>query len=242
LNKRRLSLVMPAPATDTDVEVCPASATCPLADLCRGRTTQTTVGRNRTVFVPDQLAHHVYLVHSGVIGGFQVWEDGTETLQTVLMTGHLCGAEALVLKSEGKIPVRDYYARTYTPTTLCRMSMAELERTIQTEPRLALKIVELMAERVHDLKRLLGFSYRGSGEKRLVALLLLLGKRVGATGPDGSIAIGHAFSHRALAELTGYNRPTVTKSLRSLQDRQLIAIERKQIRLLDPVALEQMLR
>jgi CRP-like cAMP-binding protein len=218
------------------------AAACPLADLCRGRTTQIKVAKGQTVFVPDQLARHVFLIHSGVVGGFQVWENGDETLQTVLMTGHLCGAEALVLKRRGEIPVRDYYARTFTPTTLCRMTMADFEATVQTDARLSLEIVQLMAERVHDLRRLLGFSYRGSSEKRLVALLLLLGQRTGQACPDGSLAIRERLSHQDLADLTGYNRPTVTKNLRALQSRHLIAVARREIRLLDPPALEALLR
>jgi CRP-like cAMP-binding protein len=105
------------------------------------------VARGRTIFVPDQLAQHVFLIHEGVVG---------------LMTGQLCGAEAIVVKHEGRIPIRDHYARTYTPTTMCRMTMAEFERTVQTDPALSLRIVQLMAERVHDLRQLLGSRIRTS--------------------------------------------------------------------------------
>jgi CRP/FNR family transcriptional regulator len=230
------SLVKPAAAAEV-----PGSHRCPLADICKGRTTPLKVPKGKTIFVPDQLAEHVYLVHHGVIGGFKVWENGDETLQTVLMTGQICGAEAIVLRDQGKIPLRDYYARTYTPTTMCRMTMTEFERTIQTDPVVGLRLVKLLAERLHDFKQLMGFSSRGSGEKRLVALLLLMGKRIGTPSADG-IVITEKFSHQALAELTGCNRPTVTRNLLSLQARRLIKVERKQVHLLDPDGLEQILR
>lgn len=229
------------PATPGATAEAPGSRRCPLSDICRGRTTTIKVPRGKTVFVPDQLAEHVFLIHEGVIGGFKVWENGDETLQTVLMTGQVCGAEAIVLKDQGKIPIRDYYARTFTPTTMCRMTMTEFEKTIQTDPTLSLKIVKLMAERLHDFKQLLGFSSRGSGEKRLVALLLLMGKRIGAPSGDGVI-IRDRFSHQDLAALTGCNRPTVTRNLLALQARGLIKVERKQIHLIDPAGLEQILR
>jgi CRP-like cAMP-binding protein len=200
------------------------------------------VARGRTIFVPDQLAQHVFLIHEGVVGGFKVWDNGEESLQTVLMTGQLCGAEAIVVKHEGRIPIRDHYARTYTPTTMCRMTMAEFERTVQTDPALSLRIVQLMAERVHDLRQLLGVSHRGSGGKRLVALLLLMGKRIGRPAPDGSILIAERFTHQNLADLTSCNRPTVTRNLLALRAKGLISIDRRHVRLLRPDALEQLLR
>lgn len=214
---------------------------CALADLCKGRTTQIRVAKGKPVFVPDQLAEHIYLIHEGLIGGFKVWENGDETLQTVLMTGQICGAEAIVLRDQGKLPLRDYYARAFAPTTMCRMTMADFEKTIQENPALGLKIVKLMAQRLYDFKQLLGFSSRGSGEKRLVALLLLLAKRLG-TAAESGIAIRHKFTHQALAELTGCNRPTVTRNLLRLQARGLVRVVRKQIHLVDVNGLEQILR
>lgn len=214
---------------------------CVLADLCKGRTTQIKVAKGKPVFVPDQLAEHIFLIHEGLIGGFKVWENGDETLQTVLMTGQICGAEAIVLRDQGRLPLRDYYARAFVPTVMCRMTMVEFEKIIREEPALSLKIVKLMAQRLYDFKQLLGFSSRGSGEKRLVALLLLLARRLGTASGDG-IAIRHKFTHQALAELTGCNRPTVTRNLLKLQTQALIRIERKQIHLLDVTGLERILR
>ena len=123
------------------------------------------------------------------------------------------------------------FAESVEDCLLCVMSRHDVERLIMSKPSVALRIMDLMAKRLNEVEARLEDMAFKSIPARLALLLLELQKEQG-----NQI---HGYTHQDLAEAVGTYRETTTQTLNEFKAKNLIDIGRKQIAILDPAGLEQ---
>jgi CRP-like cAMP-binding protein len=105
------------------------------------------------------------------------------------------------------------------------MSRTDVERLIQEQPRVALRMMEVLAQRLTIAEaRLEEMAYRGVAA-RIAAVLLRLERERGTQ----TIAI----THQELGDIVGALRETVTKTLDEFQGQGLVELGRGKITLRD---------
>jgi CRP-like cAMP-binding protein len=110
------------------------------------------------------------------------------------------------------------------------MSRHDVERLILSKPSVALRIMDVMANRLREAEiRMEDMAFK-SIPARLAALLLHLRE------DQGDKIYG--YSHQDLAEAVGTYRETTTQTLNKFKADNLIEIGRKRIEILDPEGLE----
>ena len=110
------------------------------------------------------------------------------------------------------------------------MSRHDVERLILGKPSVALRIMNVMAERLNTAESQLEDMAFKNIPTRLALLLLRL------RDDQGDNICG--YTHQDLAEAIGTYRETVTQTLNEFKANNLIEIGRKRIDILDPIGLE----
>ncbi len=122
------------------------------------------------------------------------------------------------------------FAEAVEDCLLCVMSRHDVERLILGKPNVALRIMNVMADRLNKAESQLEDMAFKSIPTRLALLLLRL------RDDEGDSICG--YTHQDLAEAIGTYRETATQTLNEFKADNLIEIGRKRIDILDPVGLE----
>ncbi len=125
----------------------------------------------------------------------------------------------------------DLFAEAAEECTVCVMRRADVERLILSKPKVALRMLEEIGQRMHDVQERLTDSAFKNVPARLASLLLNLSK-------DGTQPIS-GVRHQDLADMLGTYRETVSDALGELRDSEIIELGRKQIVVEDVEALRE---
>ena len=107
--------------------------------------------------------------------------------------------------------LRDAYAEATEPSILLAMERADVERLILQKPRVGLRLVSLLSERLHYYEtRMEDVTLKGV-PARLASLILFLIESEGVQVP-GEIRIPTRYTHEHLGTMIGANREAVTRA------------------------------
>ena len=157
---------------------------------------------------------------TGRVQVYRMSPDGRKLVIGTIEPGSIFGEMMLV--GQG---MYDAFAETLEESLICVMNRRAVETMILTKPRVAIRLLEVMAKRLRETEDRLEQAMFGDVQSRLISLLL----RIHSEHKTGTIDI----THEGLAEELGVYRETVTAALSHLRKRGLISIGRKQIQLLD---------
>lgn len=176
--------------------------------------------------MPGETGEVLFLLKKGRVQLYRISVEGKKLVVATLGAGSLFGEMALV--GQG---MHDTFAEALEECTLCLMSRTDVERLLTSQPRVALRLIEVMDRRLREAEaQLENIAFR-SVPSRLAALLLQLA----GEGNDGRSLTG--YSHQDLAERVGTYRETVTQTLNEFKSKSWVKIGRRQIELLQPEAL-----
>jgi CRP/FNR family cyclic AMP-dependent transcriptional regulator len=133
--------------------------------------------------------------------------------------------------------LRDAYAQATEPSILLAMAREDVERLILQKPKVGLRLVSLLSERLHYYEtRIVDVTLKGV-PARLASLILFLIESEGVQIP-GEIRIPTRYTHEHLGTMIGANREAVTRAFGRLQDEGALQIRRRLIYVEDVGALE----
>ncbi len=140
----------------------------------------------------------------------------------------------------GEIAVMDGLSRTAAATALEKTTLLVIRRSdflllLEREPRLAIRLLELLCERLRWTSELVEESAFLSGEPRLAKRLLILASQHGRILDSGSLELN--ISQSDLAHFLGISRQVVNQYLRDWQQRAWVQLGRSRIVIHDPDAL-----
>jgi CRP/FNR family transcriptional regulator, cyclic AMP receptor protein len=186
-----------------------------------------TLGKDQFVYMPDDHSTHVYLIVDGRVKLGHYLEDGKEVVTAILTTGEIFGELALA----GEDKRRDY-AQAQCSTTICPLTINELQELMAMNKDLSFKILKLVGLRLIKLERKLELLVFKDARTRVIEFLKdtasWKGRKVGF-----ETMIPTKLTHKDIAALTGTSRQTVTTILNELKEQNLINFDRKKILIRD---------
>jgi CRP-like cAMP-binding protein len=202
--------------------------------LITGSARRTTVPKGKTIYTPGEMGEVLFLLCQGSVHLYRLSSEGRKFIVQTIGQMTFFGEMAILGQN-----LQDHFAETAKDCTLCVMGRADVKRLILSKPQVALRMLEEIGQRMHEVQERLGDSAFKGIPARVASLLLKL-SQTGAQPIKG-------ISHQDLAEMLGVYRETVTNTLDHLQDEGIIGLGRKKISILNrdrlcQVAEEEVLR
>jgi CRP/FNR family transcriptional regulator len=180
----------------------------------------TEYNRWQTIYGPHVPAQSIYLVVSGKVAISRVAEDGTEVIVEIVGTDELFGESAFL-----GAPRRSERATAIEKTTLMAWAISDMEDLVTKRPRLAVALLQILAQRNADLTgRIESFATDGV-ERRLARSLLRFSERLGTPEEDGSVRM-MPFTHALLSRYVGTSREVVTQHMNRLRKQGYVSYSR----------------
>lgn len=181
--------------------------------------------KGQVIYGPDGPSASLYLVASGKAGVSRIAHDGTEVLLDIIRPDELFGESAFL-----NGPHSSERAAALEKTTVMAWAISDLVDLVEERPRLAIALVQLIAQRNADLVcRVESFS-NDSIEQRLARSLFRFSERLGTVEENGSVRM-MPITHGMLASHVGTSREIVTHYMSKFRRQGHVTYSRSEIRL-----------
>ncbi|NND44904.1 MAG: fumarate/nitrate reduction transcriptional regulator Fnr [Xanthomonadales bacterium] len=171
---------------------------------------------------------HVVSVRTGSFKSYAIDQDGQEQVLGFHLPGEIIGLDAI---HKGRHHANVVALDTSAVCSLPFNAMSGLARSM---PDLQQELFRVMSQRISDLET---FSGDLSADERMALFLKSLSKRFARRGySDREFIL--SMSRRDIASYLRLATETVSRVLARFQQRGLIRVDRKLVRILDPEALE----
>lgn len=188
-------------------------------------TAMTTCHRGKVFYTPGETGEVLFILKRGRVNLYRINPEGKKLVVATIGPGSVFGEMSLI--GHG---MHDTFAESADDCTLCVMSRSDVEHLLLSKPRVALRFMELMANRLRDVEsRMENVAFK-SVPARLAAFLLELSE----DGEDKIVGV----SHQDLADMVGTYRETVTRILNDFRNDGHIDLGRLQVTIRDPKALQ----
>jgi CRP/FNR family transcriptional regulator len=164
------------------------------------------------VYRMEDPADAIYFVKTGLIKISKYFPSGKEAILAVLGQYDVFGE--LLLTPEERRP---HQAEAIEKTTLIVLPRPELERLLETRPKLALKFIQVMAARLFETQSWSAEVSAFSAPGRLASLLYRFALEFGEANSEGT-RINLKVTQEDLSRMIGATRETVSHCLSRLKD------------------------
>lgn len=186
------------------------------------------------VFREGDSGDALYLLSQGLVKLSKVDLGGHEKTLTLLQPPEFFGEMALLGHDQ-----RSATALALTTVETFMLFRDDFQRLLTTYPTVNLNLTTTLANRLRGMDdEAQVLSYKDAPGR--VAYVLLRLHRSGVVATDGEGALVR-LTHQDLANLAGTSRETVTRALRALEEEGVIATRPKEVTILDPEGLEEIL-
>ncbi|MEI7037411.1 helix-turn-helix domain-containing protein [Fulvimonas yonginensis] len=179
--------------------------------------------------------HAIFLVHAGFLKASELSEDGRERVTGFRMRGDLVGVESIGLAGYScdvvALDGSEIWELPYPPVLLACLQMPELQ----------MRLTAALAEEIRSDRAWMLALGTLSADQRVAAFLLDMAERhmrLGFSPRHFLLRMGRA----DIASFLALKHETVTRALSRLDRLQCIAVQRREIRVLDPDGLRRMAR
>jgi len=169
------------------------------------------LGRGELVYRQGEAAGHVYLLLKGTAQSYLLNARGQESLLRIHLPGSILGLTALAT-----VPWRDASARAVAEVELAVIERERLKQLIAREHGLALRLIQLLVDRMRDFHFRVGDMQAQTVEQRLTRVLLSVSRSDGAGRPASVRSV--ALTHQELAHLVNASRQSVSAILSRFAD------------------------
>ena len=153
-----------------------------------------------------------------------------------VVLGHIGPGEAFGGVGAFGDPTYPVSAETVEPSVALAWTSRTMQRVLETHPTVTLNAVRFVADRLHDLQRRYRQLMTERVERRVARALLRLAKDAGRRANPG-VEIDFPVSRQDIAEMTGTTLYTVSRLMRSWEERGILSGGRRHIVLLNADAL-----
>jgi CRP/FNR family cyclic AMP-dependent transcriptional regulator len=185
----------------------------------------TEYRKGQTIYSPQEPSKGLYIVASGKVNLSQIASDGTEILLEIISREELFGESALL--DRGGCSDQ---ASAYENTGVMAWTTSEVETLISDRPRLAVGLLQFLAQRNAGLAQRIESHAVDSIERRLARSLIHFGERLGTQEADGAIRM-LPLTHELLSRYIGTSREVVTHYMNRFRNQGYVAYSRVEIRL-----------
>ena len=191
----------------------------------------TPLSRGGYLFQAGDQFESLYVVRSGSIKTYTVDATGTEQITGFYLPGELFGLSSINETAQNTT------AQALERTSLCILPYHDLDGLCETVPSLARQIMKVMSNEIRDDHALLTLVSKKRAESRLATFLLSISTRLKKRKlPDEEFQL--SMSRSDIGNYLGLAEETVSRMFTRFQEDGVIRVNRKQVALLDKVALQ----
>ena len=200
----------------------PEGEVAPFAELMRER----TYPKGSVILFEDDPGDALYLVVSGQVKVVLIGEDGREVILSVLGEGSFFGEMAL-LDDEP----RSAHVIAMEDSSVLALRREDFRARLRASPEVAIALLKELSRRLRRADDQIGSLVLLDVGGRVAELLARLAEE------EGGDRITRKLTHATIAQMIGSSRETVSRTMRDLQDRQLVKVTRQEIILTDRAGL-----
>ncbi len=192
------------------------------------QTVLRTFRKGQILYSQEDRAEVLFLLRRGRVHLYRLTPSGKRLGLEVIEAGHFFGEMPWLGES-----LRHTYAEAVEDSLACVMSRTDLERLMLEKPQVALRMIEVLCQRLAEYEaRLEEIAYR-SIPARIAAVLLRLSQ--------GQQSAAMQITHQELGDMIGALRESVTKVLDEFQRAGLVELSRGCVILRDVAGLQVLL-
>ncbi|MFC4078306.1 Crp/Fnr family transcriptional regulator [Salinithrix halophila] len=181
------------------------------------RAPMSETSKGTVISSPERPQRSLYLLKKGKVRLYKLNREGKEFTLGILGSGNFFGEVESF--STG---TQDTYVETMEDSLLCVLNRKDFEEFMRERPQLAIKMVQVMTQRLREAEEMLETMAYGSVEKRLLHLLSKLAPNFG-TKKGEYMEFDLRLSHQDLAAMIGATRETVSATISNLTRQGVIA-------------------
>lgn len=192
-----------------------------LTHLPASKTMQFSKGQ--TIYGSDTYPRSIYLVIKGTVGISQLAEDGTEVLLDIVRPEELFGESAFL--EETHCTER---AEAIETVEVMNWTVPDMEDLVMKRPRLAVAMLQVLAQRNADYRRRIESFAIDSIERRLARSLLRFSERLGTSEESGSVTM-IPLTQEMLSRHIGTSREIVSHHMNRFRKNGYVSYSRRGI-------------
>lgn len=192
------------------------------------------VNKNDVVFLEGEKAKTLYFLNVGKIKIYKYTKDGKEQILHILSEGDFFGELNLLKESKYR-----FNAKAIEESKICMLSKENFKEILLYKPEIAIKILEIMGERLSDVESLAQNLATNDIDARIAFLLKELSDKYGKNN-EGNLVINLHLTREDMASYVGITRETISRKLKKFEEEGIIKIVgTKKIIIIDNEKLEE---
>jgi CRP/FNR family transcriptional regulator len=192
-------------------------------------------GRGHVVIPAYSLPAGVYLVKKGHVKQYILNTEGRELVVNIYKKGSFFPMVWAMTETINK-----YFFEVIDEAEVNRAPKDKMVQFLKREPAVMFDLLERLYTGIDGLLEQTAQNVMGSSKQKVVASLLLMGRRFGEQRGN-KIMLKRYFSHKVWGQMSGTSREEVTRILADLRKIKMIDIDHKQLSLVDVNGLEKVL-
>ncbi len=172
--------------------------------------------KGEMIFFEGDKSDKLYVINSGKVKIFKYTKEGKEQILYILSIGDFLGDLSILKKDNFK-----FNAEALEDVSMCQLTKDDFDQAVKDNPEIALKILEVLYERIAKLENLVQSLSTKDIESRISRLLLSFIKDFGVP-EDDIIRLELPLSREDMANYIGVTRETISRKLNSMQDEGII--------------------
>ena len=182
--------------------------------------------KGSVILFEDDPGDALYLVASGQVKVVLIGEDGREVILSVLGEGAFFGEMAL-LDDEP----RSAHVIAMEDSVVLALRREDFRARLRASPEVAIALLKELSRRLRRADDQIGSLVLLDVGGRVAELLVRLADE------EGGDRITRKLTHATIAQMIGSSRETVSRTMRDLQDKNLVSVTRQEIILIDRAGL-----
>ncbi len=194
-----------------------------LAQLARER----KYPKSSMILFEDDPGDALYVVLSGRVKVVLVGEDGREVILSIISDGDFFGEMSLIDDEP-----RSAHVIAMESSRLLVLRRHDFQLCLEETPRIAVSLLKGLTKRLRLADSKIGGLVLLDVAGRIARVLLEL------ADDDDGLMIARKLTHNMIAQMIGSSRETVSRTMRTLVEQQVISVSGKNITILDRKALK----
>jgi len=177
------------------------------------------------IYFTEESSDKVYLIDKGKVKIGYYTEDGNEVVKAILSKGEIFGEKSIL----GETKHNDFAQAISPETSICSISVEELQGLMLENRRLSLKIYKFIGVRLRRLERRIELLLFKDARTRLLEFIAELEEDSGKKLANGDVLIKHSFTQKDMASLLGISRPSLNILMNTLKEENFLDFHRNEI-------------
>ncbi|AMC10896.1 transcriptional regulator [Lutibacter profundi] len=177
------------------------------------------------IYFTDEPSTKVYLIDKGKVKIAYYTDEGNEVVKAILSKGEIFGEKTIL----GETKHNEFAQSIEKNTSICSISVGELENLMLENRNLSLKLYKFIGLRMKRLERRLEIILFKDVRKRTIEFIQELKDEYGKELLNGEILIKHPYSQKEIATLIGTSRPSLNIILNNLKEEGYLSFNGKEI-------------